>query len=67
MSLDLAIGMAGVIVTILVVVGMILITPRGVEPSHRRPDSLDDPVSPLRATPPALSGPLAPDEKREHV
>jgi hypothetical protein len=37
MSLDVVIGLVGVIVTILVVVGMILITPRGVDsPSSRR-------------------------------
>ena len=44
MSLDVAIGLVGVIVTVLVVVGMILITPRGVDPSHRPaepPDSND--------------------------
>jgi hypothetical protein len=41
MSLDVVIGLVGVIVTILVVVGMILITPRGVDTSH------------LRAQPPA--------------
>jgi hypothetical protein len=35
MSLDVAIGLVGVIVTVLVVVGMILITPRGVDVSHR--------------------------------
>jgi hypothetical protein len=34
MSLDVVIGLVGVIVTILVVVGMILITPHGVETSH---------------------------------
>ncbi len=34
MSLDVVIGLVGVIVTILVVVGMILITPRGVDSSH---------------------------------
>jgi hypothetical protein len=34
MSLDVVIGVVGVIVTILVVVGMMLITPRGVETSH---------------------------------
>lgn len=33
MSLDVVIGLVGVIVTILVVLGMILITPRGVESS----------------------------------
>ncbi len=31
MSLDVAIGLVGVFVTVLVVVGMILITPRGVD------------------------------------
>jgi hypothetical protein len=31
MSLDVVIGLVGVIVTVLVVVGMILITPRGVD------------------------------------
>ena len=36
MSLDVVIGLVGVIVTILVVVGMILITPRGVDASHSR-------------------------------
>jgi hypothetical protein len=34
MSLDVVIGLVGVIVTVLVVVGMILITPRGVDSSH---------------------------------
>ena len=34
MSLDVVIGLVGVIVTILVVVGMVLITPHGVETSH---------------------------------
>jgi hypothetical protein len=34
MSLDVAIGLIGVIVTALVVVGMILITPRGVDEPH---------------------------------
>ena len=34
MSLDVAIGLVGVVVTVLVVVGMILITPRGVDSSH---------------------------------
>jgi len=34
MSLDVVIGLVGVIVTILVVVGMILITPRGVDSSQ---------------------------------
>ena len=32
MSLDVVIGLVGVIVTVLVVVGMILITPRGLIP-----------------------------------
>ena len=34
MSLDVVIGLVGVIVSVLVVVGMILITPRGVDNSH---------------------------------
>jgi hypothetical protein len=34
MSLDVAIGLIGVIVTALVVIGMILITPRGVDEPH---------------------------------
>ena len=34
MSLDVVIGLVGVVVTVLVVAGMILITPRGVDPSH---------------------------------
>ena len=44
MSLDVVIGLVGVIVTVLVVAGMILITPRGVDPSHlpaEPPDSND--------------------------
>jgi hypothetical protein len=46
MSLDVVIGLVGVIVTILVVVGMILITPRGVETSHPReePPGINDVV-----------------------
>ena len=34
MSLDVVIGLVGVSVTVLVVVGMILMTPRGVDVSH---------------------------------
>jgi hypothetical protein len=34
MSLDVVIGLVGVIVTVLVVVGMTLITPRGLDTSH---------------------------------
>ena len=34
MSLDVVIGLVGVVVTVLVVAGMILITPRGVDTSH---------------------------------
>ena len=44
MSLDVVIGLVGVIVTVLVVAGMILITPRGVDPSRlpaESPDSND--------------------------
>jgi hypothetical protein len=39
MPLDVVIGLVGAIVTILVVVGMILITPRGVETSHSHAQS----------------------------
>jgi uncharacterized iron-regulated membrane protein len=35
MSLDVLIGIAGGVVTVLVVVGMILITPRGAVPARR--------------------------------
>ena len=35
MSLDVVIGIAGVVVTVLVVAGMILITPRGAVPARR--------------------------------
>jgi hypothetical protein len=46
MSLDVVIGLIGVIVTILVVVGMILITPRGVDSSQlpAEPPSSNDVV-----------------------
>lgn len=56
MSLDVAIGLVGVIVTVLVVVGMILITPRGVDTSHlpaEPPNSTDVAASTPRATQPA--------------
>ena len=43
MSLDLVIGLVGVIVTVLVVVGMILITPREVE---TRQPSAESPAQP---------------------
>ena len=42
MSLDVVIGLVGVIVTILVVIGMMLITPPGVETSHVRSQSAAD-------------------------
>jgi uncharacterized iron-regulated membrane protein len=38
MSLDVFIGIAGVVVTVLVVAGMILITPRGAVPARRAND-----------------------------
>ena len=64
-SLVIVVGLAGVIVTIVVVVAMILITPHGVERSHRRPETPDDDVAPrTRATEPALSGPVALGEER---
>ena len=57
MSLDLVIGLVGVIVTVLVVVGMILITPRGVETRQRsaEPPGTKDVAPPApTATRPAL-------------
>jgi uncharacterized iron-regulated membrane protein len=57
MSLDVVIGLVGVIVTILVVVGMVLITPRGVDSSHfatEPPGSNDVVASTATATQPAL-------------
>jgi hypothetical protein len=54
MSLDVVIGVVGVIVTILVVVGMMLITPRGVETSHLPSRSAADTPAgddPARSTP----------------
>ena len=57
MSLDVVIGLVGVIVTILVVVGMILITPRGVGTSQlpAEPPGSNDAVPPTAtATQPAL-------------
>lgn len=54
MSLDLLIGIAGVLVTVLVVAGMILITPRGAVPDrtdeepHRRNAS---PAAPVERAP----------------
>jgi hypothetical protein len=57
MSLDVVIGVVGVIVTVLVVVGMILITPRGVDNSHvaaEPPGSNDVVAATATATEPAL-------------
>jgi hypothetical protein len=57
MSLDVAIGLVGVVVTVLVVVGMILITPRGVAAPHRParpPAGHDADASTPTATEPAL-------------
>jgi uncharacterized iron-regulated membrane protein len=56
MSLDVVIGLVGVIVTVIVVVGMVLITPRGVDSSHfaaESPGSNDVAASTPRATQPA--------------
>jgi hypothetical protein len=58
MSLDVVIGLVGVIVTILVVLGMILITPREVKSSHppAEPPEVNDVVpSTPTATQPAPS------------
>jgi uncharacterized iron-regulated membrane protein len=51
MSLDLLIATVGVIVTILVVTGMVLLTPRGVETARRPRGSVasDDPAEPAPA------------------
>jgi hypothetical protein len=57
MSLDVVIGLVGVIVSVLVVVGMILITPRGVDNSQlpaEPPASNDVVASTPTATQPAL-------------
>jgi hypothetical protein len=57
MSLDVVIGLVGVIVTILVVVGMILITPRGIDSPQlpaEAPGSNDVVASTATATQPAL-------------
>ena len=51
MSLNVVIGLVGSIATILVVVGMILLTPQGVEPSHGRTHAPSDDVA--SATPTA--------------
>jgi hypothetical protein len=55
MPLDAVIGLVGVIVTILVVLGMILITPRAVETPHApEPPGINDVVpSTPTATQPA--------------
>ena len=57
MSLDVVIGLVGVIVTVLVVVGMILITPRGVIRSQlpaEQPGSNNVVASTATPTQPAL-------------
>jgi hypothetical protein len=57
MSPDVVIALVGVIVTVLVVVGMILVTPRGVDtarPLAEPPGSNDDVPSTPTATQPAL-------------
>ena len=56
MSLDLVIATVGVIVTILVVTGMVLLTPQGVETARRPRGSVasDDPAEPASAGEPVL-------------
>jgi len=58
MSLNVVIGLVGSIATILVVVGMILLTPQGVEPSRTREDApaVDDvaPATPTATEPARL-------------
>jgi hypothetical protein len=58
MSLNVVIGLVGSIATILVVVGMILLTPQGIEPSHTREDTraVDDvaPATPTATEPARL-------------
>jgi hypothetical protein len=58
MSLDVAIGLVGVIVTVLVVVGMILITPRGVDNSRlpAEPPGIND----VAASTPTATQPTLP-------
>jgi hypothetical protein len=58
MAPDVVIGVVGVIVTILVVVGMILITPRGVDAS----DSAGEPrgIGDLAPSTPTASEPALP-------
>jgi hypothetical protein len=51
-GLELAIGVVGVVITIMVVVGMVLIVPRGVE------------AAPIHTADPALPGPVSPDADR---
>lgn len=56
MDLDLLIGVVGALVTLLVVAGMILITPHGANTRPRRAPGADDagaqsPATPSRATP----------------
>ena len=53
MSLDVVIGVVGVLVTILVVAGMILMTPRGLQSSRPPADSPgveDEPPTPTTSS-----------------
>ena len=60
MSLDVVIGLVGFIVTALVVVGMILITPRGVDTSHppAQPSGSTDVVAPTPTPMPTATQPV---------
>ena len=54
MSLDVLIAVAGILMTVLVVVGMVLITPRGTEAAPRREVPEPEGVAPSSAAKPAL-------------
>jgi hypothetical protein len=63
MSLDVAIGLVGVFVTVLVVVGMILITPRGVaepHPAATAPSARNDVVASTPTPAPTANRPALP-------
>ena len=59
-GVELALALTGVVITIMVVVGMVLIVPGGVEsaPAHRA-----DPIPPERSTP---TGDLGDHHREEH-
>ena len=56
MSVEVLIGVVGVLVTLLVVVGMVLITPSGSERSKRSPERpfVEDPIPPAPAPEPSV-------------